>query len=281
MGAQRIGIETAILAITRIDRNYGKLSEQISSGKAINSPKDDPARWSQATASRNAYGSLQAINNGLNEVARNVKVADKSMESIGKIIGAMKGQLDFIVKNFPPYPPGSTQRADLLNSFNALRQQIDQLTYPPKDEGARRIMADPAAEPLAGDWQVVVGDNGVTKIIHQQEVHTGATGLNIPALPTNADDTQIAAAMANLETASSTLSLRRATLSAESAGLSRSLAFNSKLAESYRGQADEIETTSLPDDAALLKSLELRNQLAVQSVKSITDTESELLALLR
>ena len=54
-------------------------------------------------------------------------------------------QLIETVKLFPPYPEGdnSEERIKMLRSFNGIRQLIDQLTVPAKDDLGQAIMADP------------------------------------------------------------------------------------------------------------------------------------------
>ena len=73
------------------------------------------------------------INEGkttLNSAAEAVKQSNSALNSAGQIIGKMKLQLDGIVKNNPPFPPGDTQRMKYLEGFMSLRQQIEQLTFP-------------------------------------------------------------------------------------------------------------------------------------------------------
>ena len=71
----------------------------------------------------------------------------------------MKARLLRIVKNFPPFPPGSEERVKILRSFNLFRKQIDQLTIPPVVRDAMKIMADPALVSEAGDWDFTIGDS--------------------------------------------------------------------------------------------------------------------------
>lgn len=66
----------------------------------------------------------------LNSAADTVRQANSALNSAGQIIGNMKLQLDGIVKNYPPFPPGDTERMKYLEGFMSLRQQIEQLTFP-------------------------------------------------------------------------------------------------------------------------------------------------------
>jgi hypothetical protein len=49
-------------------------------------------------------------------------------------IDRLKAQLERIIKNFPPFPPGSEDRIQLLRNYASFRRLIDQLTIPPSEE---------------------------------------------------------------------------------------------------------------------------------------------------
>lgn len=72
------------------------------------------------------------------------------------IVTAMRRQIDAWVKNYPPFPPGSEERLQYLRSISALRQQLDALTVPPRQEMASRIPEAPrlpADEASDAQWQ--------------------------------------------------------------------------------------------------------------------------------
>ena len=145
-----------------------------------------------------------------NLVARTVRHIDQTMESIGRNLDQMKDKLTTIRKQYPPFPPGSDERVELLRHFNLLRKQIDQLTIPADPAEAAQIMADPERQPGAGDWRA--GDG---TIFHHRPVHTGTGGLDIPKLPGDAEDAQIDALIKKLEQAKGTLGQRRNGLQAD------------------------------------------------------------------
>jgi hypothetical protein len=72
----------------------------------------------------------------LNSAADMVRQTNSTLVSAGKIIGNMKLQLEGIVKNNPPFPPGDAQRMNYLKSFAALRRQFEQLTFPSDSSSA-------------------------------------------------------------------------------------------------------------------------------------------------
>lgn len=62
------------------------------------------------------------------------------------IVAAMRRQIEAMVKNYPPFPPGSEERLQYLRSISALRQQLDALTVPPRSEVAP-VVPEPPQQP--------------------------------------------------------------------------------------------------------------------------------------
>ncbi|MEA1921914.1 MAG: hypothetical protein U9N63_04595 [Pseudomonadota bacterium] len=113
-------------------------------------------------------------------LSREVQVADQAMEEIDQGIQQAKKDLIEIRKMFPPYPHGSEERAELLNSYKSLRLQIDQLTFPPEVESLL--------------------EDGVLGLVE----------LNDPV--EELKDSELPAVIENLERVSGVLSARRASL---------------------------------------------------------------------
>lgn len=165
----------------------------------------------------NKLTAVQDVKAKLSEVAASIRKADVTMDTIGRILAKMKSQLETVVKNYPPFPKDSSERVRMLESFAALRREIDKLTIPPDDEGAVKIMADPGAVPEAGDWEVTIGGSGQKMVIHGQPVHTGQGGLDIPELSVDASDEEVAKMAEKINSAEKVLQSRRSGLATNTA----------------------------------------------------------------
>jgi hypothetical protein len=88
---------------------------------------------------------LQKINDSWNDIAQKKRTHDNILNEMEDYIDRLKAQLERILKNFPPFPPGSEERIQLLRSFAAFRRLIDQLTIPPREEsgGGSRKFGNP------------------------------------------------------------------------------------------------------------------------------------------
>ena len=112
------------------------------------SPKNTNDAKAEATASVKINNSLfefaipQSAHSAVNRIAAIVRGADRAMLEIENQIDHMKDRLIKHVKNFPPFLPGSEERVQLMKRFSTFRKQIDQITFPPDNYGAMKIMAD-------------------------------------------------------------------------------------------------------------------------------------------
>ena len=77
---------------------------------------------------------LQKINDSWNAIAQTNRTHDIILNEVEDYIDRMKAQLETVLKNFPPFPPGSEGRIQLLRNFAVFRKLIDQLTIPPGEE---------------------------------------------------------------------------------------------------------------------------------------------------
>jgi len=291
MDGIRTAIDRALIGAEQAKSSMDAATKRIATGKKINSPADDPVRWASTQQGRSIDGHLQAVNSGLESVAISIRGADQAMATIEDHLD----QMIEVVKLFPPYPEGdnSEERIRMLRSFNGIRQLIDQLTIPPRDDLGKAIMADPASTPdVPASWPVIVNEQGDVKTIGRQEVHTGPTGLDIPEI-TEADLTENGQAAgplsrqklddiaANLENAKAVLRQRRDALGSDAAAIARAKSSNAETAAFYTSFAENKEAADINETAAEVTSIQLKQSLALESLGSITSLRSELVALLK
>ena len=180
--------------------------------------KDTEKGWDKIDKDHFLFSKLQASKLGINSAAKSIRSADRVMEKIKTYIDRMKNEMQVHVKNYPPFLAGSKERIKVSNKFNAFRKLIDQLTFPPEDKTAGKIMADPSLfEPE--DRDIIIEHKGFSKLINSRPVHTGPEGLDIPELPGHATDDDIDLMIKTLDFAKDTLVYRRAGLSADASGI--------------------------------------------------------------
>jgi hypothetical protein len=279
MSISEIGSNQFLLHLNFATNTLNSLKAKGGTSSKINVPREDPSR--EVSQSGGAFGDLQALNAFLNSVAMRIRVANSTMAKIETIIDRMKEQLGRIIKNYPPFPPGSEERVKFLRSFKALRQEIDQLSFSTTDETASKITADPAVASQAGDSNAVTSGNGTRLTVHSQQLHAGPTGLNIPELPETATDEEIAAAIKDVEKARKTLGQRQSGLATDALNIQQFLGSNPKI-DQFAGSSVEMpKSPDLTESAAENKSSESNQTLTIDSTKSLTKDQSQLFELLK
>jgi hypothetical protein len=270
-------------ALLQLNYTTNKLDPTGKSGKnrGISSPKEGPSGSIQVSQGSSAFDDLTAFNAILNSMATSINGADSTMEKIKTLIDRMIEQFGSIIKNYPPFPPGSEDRVKFLRAFAALRKQIDQLSVSLKDEDALKITADPAVVPQAGDLNIVMGGNSPSMTIHSQQVHTGPTGLNIPELPQNATDKEISAAIKNLDDARKTLDQRQSGLAKDVLNIQQFLESNPKINKVAGSYVEALKSPDMAEITAENKSSEPNQTLTIESIRSLTKDQSRLLELIK
>ncbi len=114
-------------------------------------------------------------------VAQSVRQTVRALEEVQATVRAMQAAVQAVVKQYPPFPPGSEQRLQYLNSISALRQQLEAMTIPPP---ANRI--EPVFYPRASDLPALdpntaadadVGALGAALIGFEADIGAGLSGL--------------------------------------------------------------------------------------------------------
>ena len=179
---------------SRPAKTFDSLSHRLSTNKIPMSPKEGSRGSTEPLKGHFGVDKLETIHSRFNSVARTIRVADENMGKIENYIDRMKTESQRIVKNYPPFPPGSEERVKRLKSINAFRRLIDQLTIPPpNEEFAAKIMPDHDVVSKTNDSQKMSGENK----LHQ----TGSERLDIPQLPEGADDEEVHAFIEKLDAA--------------------------------------------------------------------------------
>ena len=204
----KIAANQAFTQLNRIHRYDDEQRQHGGGGKGNGPSGDDAVDAVKAQFSIFSTHPLQQFNTEFNSVVKSIRIADQAMAEIGANIEQMESEVQMYVKQYPPYPPGGEERLQLLNRFAALRKQIDRLTFPP-DPFAQKIIGDSAGGDKAQAWDVTIGAKTLASAIRRQPMHTGREGVDLPEMPPDASDQDIADLQAALRRAWETVAERR------------------------------------------------------------------------
>lgn len=138
---QNIGIEQAPPVVNRTAKSPDLSSQQA---RAVASASGNSRQEFVVRLSNEAVdvANIQEAKNSLNDTAKSIRLTDQVMHQINEeYISQMKANLNAIIKQYPPFPPGSEERVSYLRGFNAFRKLIDQLSFIAEDGGAAETLA--------------------------------------------------------------------------------------------------------------------------------------------
>ena len=97
----------------------------------------------------------QQKENALIAVQDNARL-QRRLHQAADLAAQIRQEINTLVKNYPPFPPGSEERVQFLRSVTALRQQLDALTVPPRPDAVPRLPQPPQFPPESAEdaqWQ--------------------------------------------------------------------------------------------------------------------------------
>jgi hypothetical protein len=148
---------------------------------------------------------------------------------------SMREDLGAIVKNYPPFPPGSAERLSYLNSVVGLRRQIDALTIPPSIDQAEYV---PPSNTSAAQQRLA------SVVLNQVPIFEGQLTLPQHLDPISATDGEIASAIAQTDQARVQID-----------------AYVSQLSVNVQALADRIPTPLANEDLVRSEALDIKAQL--------------------
>jgi flagellin-like hook-associated protein FlgL len=234
------GVARSLRDASQAAETATRLGSQLTTGRKIQAPDDDPSTWLEAARSQSAAGLLDVIHTGLSEAATDIGIADTTMQAIGKHLDTMTGSLTGALE----HPSGTPERDQAISDFNTTLQQIDQMVSTTAQAGARDLMS-------GGDLNVLTGLHGEQKTIHAQPVT--ASALNLSPLAATATDDEINAALANLTSAQATLSEKRQALATGGADINRYEAQGTQLSDFYQNTVDSLTNADSTEAASSCK----------------------------
>lgn len=213
MITSKIAANQTFAEVSRINKNAaGDADSNPKTGSDGSVAAEDLDRDTTTEISSFSTNRLHQFNVEFNSVLKSVRIADQAMAQIEANVEQMESEVQMFLKTYPPYPPGSEERIEMLKRISGLRQQIEQLTLP-QDPLARMILGNPSTEALSGNRGAEISGQPTGVQAGGYGVYPGADGFDIPDLPVTASDEQLVNARDALAAARETIGSKRKDLS--------------------------------------------------------------------
>lgn len=270
--------------------------ERLSTGQKAPTPESNPVLWSEVQQMRQYATSLSAFSDNLNRGAASVRVAMESMDVSRQHLSQLKEALNSAMAA----EPGSRERSVHLKNYNELHNFVNDAAKAP-DPGARRLLDNPESYPDAGTVRIRAGENGFTLSLRSREIHTGATGLDLPlageAVPSAldsdpaaspliadisaAEDSEILEMLRQLERAQVDLEAKAKALTVDAKAIEDAEGFNTALVNRNNSLADQLDVPDLNAEAVLAQAMTTRSSLALNGLVGLNETHRIALQLLQ
>jgi flagellin len=255
-----------LLSLQNTAELLSRTQERLSTGKKVNSPLDNAVNYFAAWSHTSRADDLTARKDNMSEAIQTVKAANDGIETITTLIESAKGIAQAALAT-----GDLTQRALYVTQYNAILEQVDQLS---NDTGYR------GTNLLAGGTLTVQFNEDGSSSLDIQGFSATAAGLNIGlvgvagGVTSWADPTD---GMAAINTSLSQLSAAGDTLRVRASSLSSSLA----IVQARADWADQMIAT-LQAGAAALTDADMNeegaNMLMLQTRQSLGTTALSLSA---
>lgn len=269
------GIRSNLLSLQSTSSLLARTQERLGTGKKVNSPIDNPTNYFTAEALKNRASDLTSRLDGISKGVSTVKAADAGIKAIKNLISQAKGIANDAraLSTDTADTQAVADRSALSVRFNTIRTQIDELAADSGFDGVNLLAND--------DLTVEFGEKIGSSTLDLNGFSATAADLGIAAAANDfAANTDVDAAIADLQDAEGTLRKESKTLSANLGVLTTRQDFTKTLANTLTSGAADLTNADLNEEAANLLALNTQQQLGVNALSLASQASQSVLRLL-
>ena len=261
-----LGAAIALQNLNATNSRLEKSQLNITTGLRVNGPKDDAATYAIAQNQRGDIGGYKALRTALAGGESTVNVAIQAGKAISELLIEMKAKV--VTSNQSQLDAAS--RTALHNDFLALRDQIATIVATAQFNGVNMI--DSAATNL----QVLSTIDGSQINVSAQKMDTTTLAVNNSTLLSSAG---ALTALTAVNAAIISVSNQLAAFGSSSKRLDIQADFTTKLVDILTDGVGNLVDADMAEESANLASLQVKQQLGVQSLAIANGASQVLLRL--
>ena len=267
---------SAMVALQNLNATNADLNmvqNRISTGRKVDSAKDNGAIWAIAQNQRATSGALNAVKESLQRSQSTVDVAIAAGETVSDILIQMKEKA--LAASDSSLDTAS--RTALNEDFKALRDQIRKSVANATFNGINMLNGASATTIAA-----LANDTGTSKLtVQAQDMSLGGTVLtaSLPATASIGTLTLSASMVAIVGTAIGNVSNALAKLGTGSKSLASHLTFTGKLQDTIDAGIGNLVDADLAKESARFTALQTKQQLGVQALSIANRAPQSILSL--
>ena len=266
----------ALIALENLNQTANSLQQaqnEVSTGLAVSSPKDNGAIWAIAQNERATSSSLDAVKSSLQTGQSIIDVANSAGQTVSDLLTQMKEKA--LAASDSSIDTNS--RAALNNDFQALVKQITTVVSNADFNGVNLLNGS------LSNITSLANDTGTSVITTAAQNFTlgGANLTGITSTSTINTVTSAAAMISTVGTALTKVDNSLATLGTSSKALGDQLTFVGNLQDTLETGIGNLVNANLAKESATLTALQTKQQLGIQALSIANSSSSALLGLFR
>jgi flagellin len=262
----------ALANLASTQTSLQKTQNIISTGKVINSAKDNGAVWSIAQTMSGKVTALDSVKDSLNRAQSTIDVAMSAGQQVSDLLTQMKAK----ALAASDTSLDTTSRTALNADFKSLRDQITAVVNNADFNGVNMVKSGGTT------IYALANDSGSSKLtVASEDLSLGGTNISLTA---GASFTTAATASAFISVLDSDLTSVNTALTKLGTGsnaLSSHLTFVQSLQNSLQTGISNLVDADMASESAQLQALQTKQQLGVQSLAIANQSTSIMLSLFR
>jgi len=260
------GMRQNLFSLQSTQKLMETTQSRLASGKKINSALDDPINFFAAKNHQQRAGDLAFRKDAMGEAIQTIKAGNNGIEAITDLIASAKATAQSALST-----TDTDERENLSTQFDTLLAQIDDLAEDSGYKGINFLSNDSLTVAFNADGSSDIGLSGFN----------GSSGaLAIDAASNSwADDTDIDAAVTDLDTAKTTLRSESKNLTNNLSIITARQDFTEKMINTLEDGATNLVNADMNEEGANMLMLQTRQSLGTQSLSLASQAAQSVLRL--
>ena len=263
---------SALANLASTQQSLQQTQSIISTGKKINSAKDNGAIWSIANTMQGKVTSYDSVSDSLNRAQSTIDVAMSAGEQVSDLLTQMKAK----ALAASDTSLDTTSRSALNADFTSLRDQITSVVSNADFNGINMVKS-------AGTTiYALANDTGSSKLtVAAEDLSLGGGTVTLSATASFNSATSASAYIATLDSDLTNVNTALTKLGTGSNALADHLKFVQSLQNSLTTGISDLVDADMASESAKLQALQTKQQLGVQALSIANQSTSIMLSLFR
>ena len=263
---------TALSNLAMTQSDLANTQNIVSTGKKINSAKDNGAIWSIANTMQGKVASYDAVTDSLNRAQSTIDVAMSAGQQVSDLLTQMKAK----ALAASDTSLDTTSRTALNADFKSLRDQITQVVSNADFNGVNMVKSGGTTV------AALANDTGSSKLtVAAQDLSLGGANVTLTSTASFATAAAASAYISTLNTDITNVNTALTKLGTGSNALAGHLKFVNALQNDLQTGISNLTDANMAAESAKLQALQTKQQLGVQALSIANQSTSVMLSLFR